>query len=107
MKKSHLFAFILGIVLVVSTAAVVQQTTGIFIYSTTAKDVPLTVRGPTNQANPFFEIWKGNTLVFNVDSNGLLIGGWQYGVTTNLAILTPGPRTNTLYITNGVVNAVQ
>ena len=38
----------------------------------------------------------------NISANAI-VGG----LTTNIAVLGPGPRTNTLYFTNGVLRAVQ
>ena len=56
-----------------------------------------------NPANSFSGSFTGNGAgLSNLSANAI-----SGGLTTNIAILVPGPKTNTLFFTNGILRAVQ
>jgi hypothetical protein len=56
-----------------------------------------------NPANSFSGTFAGNGAGLTNLSANAIIGG----LTTNIAVLVPGPKTNTLFFTHGVLRAVQ
>lgn len=107
--KNKIFPVLLGVLLLMlGTAAVVQQTTAIYVLNTVDAEVKIKARSGADQTAPFLEMVKGNTPVFVVSANGgIAAPGIQSGYVISAADGTVTNTFATAFASRPVVSVTQ
>lgn len=105
--RSLLAGLLLGLVLL-SVAAVVTQSTGLYLLLTTTDEIPLKVRVPSGQTANLLELVTGSSAVFSVSAaGGLTTPAFQSGTVTTAADGTVTNTFATAFAARPVVVATQ
>lgn len=99
--KKNLIAFLAGMIAVVVTGAVIQQSTSLYLLDVSNdNETKLKIRAASTQSNPFIEVVSGGTTVWGVDAGGTMM--FQSPYSNRVALGISETSTNSgIGLTNG------